>query len=74
MITIAIHESKDSDKVVKNITGNAPHEVEGRLTKYCSAKYASRIFNAYQNGMLYGCYFTKSNKVRAIFILTLSGC
>ncbi len=62
MITIAIHESKNSQKVIKTISA------ESQLTNYCSAKYAAKIFDAYQNGLLWGCYFTPSQKIRATFI------
>jgi len=68
MISIAIHESKNSQKVVEFVKGEAPYQVEGRLTKYCSEKYASKIFDAYQNGTLHGVYFTTSGKIKATFI------
>ncbi len=67
-ISIAIHESKKSDRVIEIISGNAPHQIEGQLTKYYSEKYASKIFDAYQNNTLHGVYFTKSGNVRANFI------
>ncbi len=66
-ISIAIHKSKNSEKVVKFVTGDSPLQVEGRLTSYCSKKYASKIFDAYQNGLLHGCYFTKSGRLKATF-------
>lgn len=59
--SIAIHQSKNSDKVIKFIT-------ESELTNYCSKEYANNILAAKENGSLWGCYFTLSGKVKAQFI------
>ena len=61
METIAIHESKKSDKVVKFVA-------ENELSEHCSKKYADRILSAKENGQLWGCYLTSSGKLRATFI------
>lgn len=60
--TIAIHESKNSDKVVKFCTG------VNELLEYCSKRQAIKIQNAANNGNLWGCYFTKTGNVRATYI------
>lgn len=60
--TIAIHESKNSDKVVKFCTGVY------MLLEFCSERQSKAIQHAANNGLLYGCYFTKSGKVRATYI------
>lgn len=65
---ITIRESKNSNKVVKFISGESPDVIKVRLEKYCSGKYATRIFEAAQNGGLWGCYLTKSGRIRATFI------
>ncbi len=60
---IAIHESKNSEKVVKFI--NATIEA---LQEYVSIKDANNILNAKENNSLYGLYFTPSGKLKAIFV------
>lgn len=61
METLAIHENKNSAKVVEFVT------IE-QLAKLTSKQYLKRIINAYENGSLYGLYLTKTDKVRATFI------
>jgi len=60
---IAIHESKNSDKVIKFI----PLTVES-LSEYCSKKYARTIIHEHENGSVWGLYFTPSGKIKAMFI------
>lgn len=57
--TIAIHESKSSDKVVAFARG-----YDG-LLKYCSERQAKSILKANEDGRLHGLYFTKNGKLRA---------
>ncbi len=61
-ITIAIHKSKNSEKVVKFVSGIQ------QLEKYISHKNAIKILKALENGDLYGLHFTKTGKVRAVYI------
>ena len=61
MKTIAIYENKNSDKVVKFAT------IE-QLQELTSKQYLKRIINAYENGTLWGVYFTKNGNIRATFI------
>lgn len=58
---IAIHESLKSDKVRMFISVND-------LPKYCSKKYAKRIFEAQETNSLWGCYFTAKGRLKAQFI------
>lgn len=60
---IAIHESKNSEKVVKFV--NATIEA---LQEYVSIKDANNILNAKENNSLHGLYFTPSGKLKAIFV------
>lgn len=57
--SIAIHESRKSDKVIKFV-----HSVS-ELLQFCSEKQAINLFDAAESGRLYGAYFTKSGKVKA---------
>ena len=61
METIAIHESKKSDRVVRFLQVS-------ELEKHCSKQYAKRILSARESGQLWGCYFTHSGKLKATFI------
>ena len=61
MITLAIHENKNSDKVVKFAT------IE-ELQELTSKTYSKRIIDALENGYLYGLHLTKTGKIRATFI------
>ena len=61
-ITIAIHESKNLEKVVKFVSSIQ------KLEEYTSHKTAIKILKASENGALYGLYFTKTGKVRAEYI------
>ena len=61
MTTLAIHENKNSDKVVKFAT------IE-QLAKLTSKQYLKRIINALENGSLYGLHLTKTGKIKATFI------
>lgn len=61
MDTIAIFESKKSEKVVKFAT---PLD----MLKYCSQKQVDKILKAHENNMLWGVHFTKSGKIRATYI------
>lgn len=61
-ITIAIHESKNSEKVVKFVSGIQ------QLEKYISHETAIKILKALENGNLHGLHFTKTGKVRAVYI------
>jgi flavoprotein len=61
--SIAIHESKDSEKVVRFLNLN----VES-LSEFCSVNYAKSIIAAQDNGSVYGVYFTASGRIRANFI------
>lgn len=61
-ITIAIHESKNSEKVIVFCTGIY------ELLKYCSEKQAKKITIAANNNQLYGAYFTKKGEIRATYI------
>ena len=63
METIAIHQSKQTAVVSKFIDLSVKS-----LAQYCSVKYAKRIISAYDNGSLWGVYFTPSGKIRAAFI------
>jgi len=63
MENLAICQSKKSDTVVKFIELS----VES-LSQYCSKKYAKSIISSYENGGLWGIYFTKSGRIRATFI------
>jgi len=60
--SIAIHESKNSEKVITFCTGVY------QLLQYCSEKQAKKIQDAANNGKLYGAYFTKTGKIRATYI------
>ena len=59
--TVAIHESKHSEKVITFCTGIY------ELMKYCSKRQAIRIMDAAENGSLWGAYFTKTGQVRASY-------
>jgi hypothetical protein len=63
MENFAVCSSKNSEQVVKFIELTIK-----KLSEYCSIKYAKTIIVAYENGSLWGLHFTKSNKIRAIFI------
>jgi flavoprotein len=62
-LSIAIHESKDSEKVVRFLNLN----VES-LSEFCSVNYAKSIIQAQENGSVHGVYFTPSGRIRASFI------
>ena len=59
--TIALHEGKNSDKVVKFISLNED-------PKECSKTYWNAIKQAYNNGSLWGLYLTKTGRIKAQFI------
>ncbi len=59
-MTIAIHESKNSDKTIRFVSS-------ANLTEYCSPAYAKRIIAAYRNGELWGLYLTKTGRIKATF-------
>jgi hypothetical protein len=63
METLAVHQSKNSDTVVKFIDLSVE-----KLSEYCSEKYAKSIIASHENGGLWGIYFTKSGRIRATFI------
>jgi hypothetical protein len=66
--SIAIHESKSSDKVVKFVNAQQPQGLFDQLLEFTNARYARRIITAQENGSLYGVYLTKSGNLRATFI------
>jgi hypothetical protein len=57
--TFYIHESKNSEKVL---------QATQNLEAHCSLSYAKKIRKAQENGQLYGLYFTKSHRLKAVFI------
>lgn len=59
--SIAIHESKNSEKVITFCTGVY------ELMKYCSERQAKKIQEAANKGQLWGAYFTKNGNVRATY-------
>lgn len=61
MEKLAIHENKQSERVVKFVT------IE-ELQELTSKKYSKRILHALKNGYLHGMYFTKTGEIRATFI------
>lgn len=66
--TLAILQSKNSEKVVKFIGAERGRGLYVELIQLCSDKYAKRIIRAIENGTLWGVYFTKSGRIRATFI------
>lgn len=56
---LPVHESKNSEKVVKFATS---------LENQVSGKYFNKICKAHEEGWLHGLYFTKTGKIRATFI------
>jgi hypothetical protein len=60
---IAIHESKNSEKVVKFVSATID-----ALQEYVSIREANNILNAIENNSLHGLYFTPSGKLKAVFV------
>jgi hypothetical protein len=54
---LPIHESKNSEKVIRFATS---------IERYVSKSYYKRILKAHENGDLYGLYFTKTGRIKAI--------
>jgi hypothetical protein len=63
METLAIHQQKNSDIVVRFIELSVD-----KLSQYCSKRYAKLIIECHNNGSLWGVYFTKSGRIKATFI------
>ena len=61
--SIAIYESKDSEKVVNTIDLTIEN-----LSHYCSEKYAKRIISAHNSSMIWGVYWTPSGRIKATFL------
>jgi hypothetical protein len=59
----AVCSSKKSEQVVKFIKLSIDE-----LSRYCSKRYAKSIISCYENGGLWGLYFTETGKLRATFI------
>lgn len=59
--TIAITESKNSEKVVKFVKGVS------MLEEFTSHRTAIKICKAADSGRLYGCYLTKTGKLKSIY-------
>lgn len=60
---IVIHESRNSEKVIRSIDLTLE-----ALSAYCSKEYAERIIAKKENGQLWGVYLTNAGKIRATFI------
>ena len=60
--TIAIYESKKSDKVIQFCTGVY------QLLEFCSERQAKKIQYAANNGKLLGVWFTPKSNVRASYL------
>jgi len=67
-MTLAIHESKNSNKVVRFLSAEQPSGLYYQLLEFTSKSHAKRIIKAIENNFLYGVYFTKSGRLRATFI------
>jgi hypothetical protein len=67
--TLAIHQSKNSETVVRFITAEQTKGLYGELIQLCSHKYAKRIIAAMENGQLWGAYLTKTGRIKAAFNL-----
>ena len=65
---LAIHESKNSEKVVKFLNAEQPDGIFDQLLEYTNKKYAKKIISALKNNSLHGAYWTKSGSLRANFI------
>ena len=65
---LAIHESKNSEKVVKFLNAEQPKGIFDQLLEYTNARYAKRIIYALENNSLSGVYFTKNGNLKASFI------
>lgn len=63
METIAIHQSRKSDKVIEFIELSVE-----KLSLRCSKEYARQIIRHHENGGLWGLYLTKAGRVKATFI------
>ena len=67
-MTLAIHESKNSNKVVRFLSAEQPSGLLYQLLEFTSKQYSKRIIKAIENNTLYSVYFTKSGRLRATFI------
>ncbi len=67
-ISLAIYESKKSEKAVKFINATSEFDFIEQLNVYCSNKYSKRIYKAMANNLLNGIHFTYKGKIRATFI------
>jgi hypothetical protein len=61
MNTIAIYESKKSEKIVKFVTAE-------QLLELTNKRYAKKLIEALENNLLYGTYITKTGRLKATFI------
>jgi len=67
MEKLAIHESKNSDKVVKFLTAETELALYNKLLELVSKKTAEKIIKGIENGSLFGVYYTKTGKIRAAY-------
>jgi hypothetical protein len=68
LYNIAIHESKNSDKVVRILSANSKIEFLSELSKNVSASYAKKIIKAIDNNDIDSLYLSKSGKIRAAIV------
>lgn len=67
-VSIAIHESKNSEKVVKFVTAEQEDGLFYQLLEFTNKIYAKKLIKALKNNQLHGAYLTKTGNLRAVFI------